>query len=201
MTNPKRRRRTAKKRTARRATNPAPRVYARKRRSNPRRRRNPIGTEKPMQLLTPALVGAVGATAVNTMMSYIAPSLPTSFTTGNMAYVTNIAAALGLAMLAPHAGSKKAMILQMAEGSLTVSLHSAIVGLSGGMGMTLSGMGMYMPGRGAQAVPRASGNPARLAGMGAYLTGNGSPQAQQQAIRQAQMASRTSPGGMKGFGF
>lgn len=207
MANPRKRRRTKRtaRRTVARARNPAPRAYARKRRTVSRRRRNPIGTEKPMQLITPAIIGAVGATVVNTLMAQIAPMLPASLTgSQNAQYLVNAAAALGLAMLAPHAGSKKQMVLQMAEGSLTVTLHSAIVSNTGGLGMTLSGyrkggrMGMYMPGMGAQAVPNAGGNPAQLAGMNAYLTGQGSPQARVQAARQVAMANK---GSMKGFGF
>lgn len=201
MANP-RKRRTRKH--AKRASNPVAhhRVHHRARRRNPihaRRRRNPIAGAKPMSLLTPALIGALGATAVNTILAQVSGSLPATLTTGNMKYVTSIAAALGLAMFASKAGTKHAMLLQMAEGSLTVTLHQAIVDLSGGMGMTLSGrgMGVYMPGRGAQAVPSAQGNPAQLAGMGAYLTGNGSPAAAIQAARQRAMAPKT----MKGFGF
>jgi hypothetical protein len=183
MANPKRRRRNPAKRKVRarvRHRNPAPVVRSRARRHSARRRRNPIGmngTGKPLSLLTPALVGALGATAVNTIYSNIASALPASLTTGTMVYATRAALSLGLAMLAPHAGSKKAAVLQAAEGSLTVTLHDAIVALSGGMGMALSGVGVYMPGR-SQQVPRAAGRPAvQMSGMGAYISGSGSPQA------------------------
>jgi len=207
MSNPRRRRRSRRANPARRrarSSNPIqvrsnprrrrnPHTYRARRRSNPRRRRNPIGTEKPFQLLTPSLIGALGATAVNTLMANIGPSLPAALTTGNMAYVTNLLAAMGLALLAPHAGSRRQMLLQAAEGSMTVTLHQAIVSLSGGFGATLQGMGrsrrmaMYMPGIAPQAVPTASGNPAQLAGMNAYLTGGGSAAARIQAARQQQM--------------
>lgn len=197
MSNPKRRRRNPAKRKVRARVhrNPAPVVRPRA------RRRNPIGMNssgKPFSLLTPALVGALGATAVNTVYNNVAGMLPASFTTGNMAFLSRAALSLGLAMVAPHAGSKKAAVLQMAEGSLTVTLHDAIVALSGGMGMTLGGMGVYMPGR-IQQTPRAGGRPAvQLNGMNAYLTGNGSPQAAVQAQRQAAMAQKPH---MAGFGF
>jgi hypothetical protein len=200
MANPRRRR--AKRTTARKANPSRVRYVTRARKSNPRRRRNPLreATGKPLSLLTPALVGALGATAVNTLLSYITPSLPATLTsTPNMMYLTQLAAGLGLAFVAPHAGSKRNMIMQMAEGSLTVTLHSAIVGLSGGMGMTLSGrgrmngMGVYMPGK--MAVPTANG----LNGMGAYLTGSGSPAAQIQAQRQLQAAARAPSTRLRGI--
>ena len=190
MANPKRRtrRKSARRTTARKANPSRVRYVTRARKANParrtRRRRNPIGlnASKPLQLLTPALVGALGATAVNTALGYVLPSLPAAMTTGNMLYVTQLLAGLGLGFVAPHAGKHRAMLMQAAEGSLTVTLHSAIVGLSGGMGMTLSGgrgrlngMGVYMPSASVQQLPAANGNPGRLAGMGAYMTGKGSP--------------------------
>src|SRR5208282_3429778 len=98
MSNPKRRtsRHTAK-RTALRA-NPAPRTHHAKKRVHHRRRRNPIGgSTKPMSLLTPALIGALGATTVNTVLAQLSSFLPASLVTGNMSYITRIAASLGLA--------------------------------------------------------------------------------------------------------
>lgn len=179
MSTAKRRRRNPAKRKVRakiRHRNPTPIVRSRARRHA--RRRNPIGmnsTGKPLSLLTPAFVGALGATAVNTLYSNIATALPVAMTTGNMVYATRAGLSLALAMLAPHAGSKKAAVLQMAEGSLTVVMHDAIVNLSGGMGMALNGMGVYMPGR-VQRPPSASGRPGvQMNGMGAYLTGSGAP--------------------------
>lgn len=206
MANPKRRRRNpAKRKVHARSRNPARVIHhhAPKRRHHARRRRNPIGmnsTGKPMSIVTPALVGALGATAVNTVLNQFGSMLPASMTTGNMMYVTRSLAALGLAAIAGKAGSKRAAVMQMAEGALTVTLHDAIVNLSGGMGMSLSGMGVYMPGRGAQQVPTAFGRPAMaMNGMNAYLTGQGSPQAAMQAARQRALAER--PKKMSGFNF
>jgi hypothetical protein len=153
-----------------------------------------------MSILTPALVGALGATAVNTVLGQLGSIIPASMMTGTMSYATRVIASMGLAMISKHAGSKRAMVLQMAEGSATVAIHDAIVSLSGGFGMQLGGMGVYMPGAGAQNVPTAYGRPARqLSGMNAYLTGNGSPQAAQVAARQTAMAAK--PQRMNGFGF
>ena len=84
MANPKRRtrRKSARRTTARKANPSRVRYVTRARKANParrtRRRRNPIGlnASKPLQLLTPALVGALGATAVNTALGYVLPSLP-----------------------------------------------------------------------------------------------------------------------------
>jgi hypothetical protein len=208
MSNPRRRRRTARKanpRRTRRAAASTVRYSNPRRRHHRARRRNPIGmnASKPMELFTPALVGALGATAVNTVLGQIGGILPSSFTTGNMTFVTRAALSLGLAMFAPHAGSKKAAVLQMAEGSLTVVLHDAIVSLSAGMGMPLAGMGVYMPGR-VQQAPNAWGRPAvQMNGMGAYLSGDGSPAARIQMARQ-QARARSAPvtrGSMAGFGF
>jgi hypothetical protein len=209
MANPKRRR-ARKANPARRhhhvavrKSNPARRVHA-------RRRRNPLTINaKPLALLTPALIGALGATVVNSVSNYLSPNLPASITgSTTLKYLPNIAVALGLAMLGSKMGGKRAMVMQAAEGSLTVTLHQVIVDLSGGMGMTLSGMrgmrgmGVYMPGAGAR-LPNASGNAGQMAGMNAYLTGHGSPQAAIQAQRQQALLNRAraSNTGLRGMSF
>ncbi len=149
------------------------------RRANPirhsRRRRNPlsvnVGGVKPMGMLTPALMGALGAVAVNTIMGKL--PIPAKLMTGNLQYVTRAAAAIALGMLAGKVGLKGGTAAQMAEGSLTVTLHDAITAIAAGQGINLSGMGYYLPGVGAQAVPSASGNAGRLMGVGKYMTGPG----------------------------
>lgn len=167
---------------------PAPKmtglVY--KRRRNPakrravhhrRRRHNPLniggGSMKPMHLLGNALVGAVGATVVNTALSKL--PIPAVAMTGKMRYATQAVAAIGIGMLLSKVGPTKKYAAQMAEGSLTVTLHDLIKEVAAGAGMNLGGMGYYLPGVGVQAVPSASGNPGRMAGMGKYLTGPGAP--------------------------
>ncbi len=204
-----------------RSTNPAKRAKRRVKRarttgvtimSNPRkrrtkrtavraraRRRNPIsmGRIKPMSLLQPALIGAVGAAAVNTILGKL--PIPASAMTGNMKYLTQAAAALALAVIGSKVGGKSALFAQMAEGSLTVTLHQALVEGAGNMGMNLSGingMGMYLPGRQAM-MPSRNANPAMLAGMSSYVSGpgagRGTPGLQQTVSRNSR--------GMRGFGF
>jgi hypothetical protein len=179
--NPARRRTRAKAR----ASNPVKvrRVSTRARnpiRTSRRRRRNPIGLNsvagKPMSLLTPALVGALGAAGVNTVYANIASMLPTTLTTGYPIYLTRAALSLGLAAMANHAGSKRAAVLQAAEGSLTVCIHDAIVALSAGFGMSLSGgrMGAYVPGR----LPHRQG-------MGAHLGAHVAPALTMQQVKAA----------------
>lgn len=163
------------------------------------RRRNPIsvGRLKPMSLLTPALMGAVGAVAVNTILGKL--PLPASATTGNMKYITQATAAMLLAVVGSKMGGKSAMMAQMAEGSLTVTLHQAIVDLASGAGMNLSGvsgMGYYLPGRTA-VMPSRSSNPAQMAGMGRYLTGPGAGQGTPGLTQSIQNRAR----GMRGFQF
>lgn len=203
--------RAGKKRTAKRRSH-APAVTLM---SNPRKRRthrshaakrhsrrhsNPIAghslLKKPLALLTPALMGALGATAVNTILGKL--PIPAAAMTGKMRYVTQGAAAIALAMIASKLGVKGAMAAQMAEGSLTVTLHQAIVDISAGMGMNLSGMGYYLPGVGARAVPSPSANSAPMAmagGVGKYLTGPGATRGMQ--MRGMSAITR----GRGGFGF
>lgn len=172
-----------KKRRARRRAAPAISVMSnprRRRRSvarkvHHRRRRNPlhIGSVKPMSILTPALMGALGGVAVNTILGKL--PIPASMMTGRMRYVTQAGAALALAVLGSKLG-KSRYTTQMAEGSLTITLHQAIVDLASGAGMNLSGMGYYLPGYRPGAVPSPHANAGMMAmnGMGKYVSGPGS---------------------------
>lgn len=174
-----------------------------KRRSNPirhhkrrsARRRNPINVgsalRHPMATLMPALQGAVGATVVNTVLAKL--PIPAVLMTGRVRYVTQLAAALAVGMIATKVGVRGAMAARMAEGSMTVTLHDAIKDIAGQAGLNLGGMGYYLPGYGANAVPSASGNAApMLNGVGKYVTGPGSNVTQ---LRQGAM------GRLKGFNF
>lgn len=188
----------------RRRKNPAPLSAVmhnprRKRRASSRRR-NPISLRRmvsggaslaPMKLISSALVGAAGATAVNTIMARL--PIPVTLMTGRTRYLTQGAAAILLGIVANKVkivGSGTAA--KMAEGSLTVTLHDAIKDVAAGFGMNLGGMGYYLPGRGVQAVPSASGNPAPR--LGEYMTGPGSPASVVAMPRRAGMAGA-------GFGF
>ncbi len=195
--------RPAAKRTSKRKSNPALRIKRRSAvRTRSRRRRNPIGmnASSPMKLLTPALVGALGATAVNTVLANVGSALPASMMAGNMQFLTRAALSLGLGYLGGKS-SKRNMFMQMAEGSLTVTIHDAITSLSTGMGMQLQGMGLYMPGRVPNAVPQGGARSVpQLSGMGAYMTGSGSPQ-QRALVAARQAATAAKPRRLSGFGF
>lgn len=204
--------RAGKRRTKRKAS-PTLSIMSnpRKRRTHRRhthhaRRRNPLhlggGSLKPMSILTPALIGALGAVTVNTVLGKL--PLPAAAMTGKVRYVTQAAAAIGLAMLAKKLGVKGATAVQAAEGSLTVTLHQAIVDVAGGMGMNLSGMGYYLPGVGVRnAIPYQGANPAPMAmnGMGKYITGPGAPRANVVPMSRAPMAMKGISRGKGGFGF
>lgn len=157
------------------------------------RRRNPISTRRlslrsaisrPASFLKPALTGAVGAIAVNTVMARLLPmllpaQLQATFMTGRVRYLTQGIAAIAVGVAAQKLGVSGRVAEKMAEGSLTVTLTDAIRDLSSQFGMPLGGMGYYLPGINVnRAVPSASGNPAVLNGlrgrMGAYVTGPGS---------------------------
>lgn len=168
---PRKRRRKSTRAKARRASSTVVvRTNPHKRRVHRRgRRRNPISLTHPMGILKPALVGAVGATAVNTALGYVGQYLPSSLMTGNMLIATRAVSAFLLGMVAGKLGVRGSTVTQMAEGSLTVTLHDAIMMLSGGFGMQLQGMRgmrMYMPGI-------QAGAPAKMAGLNSYVTGAG----------------------------
>lgn len=174
---------------------------SRARRRNPSRRgqRGMLNfrafTAKPMQMITPAFIGAVGAVAVNTVISRVFPmllpvNLQAMFMTGRVRYLTQGAAAIALGMIAQRLGVRASVAAKMAEGSLTVTLADAIRDVSLSFGMPLGGMGYYLPGRGVMAVPSASGRPGvNLSGMSAYVSGPGSmPGNNVTAIRRGSMA-------------
>lgn len=129
----------------------------------------------PVSTLKPALVGALGAAAVNTILARV--PLPAMLMTGRARYLTQGVAAIVLAGVASRfAGLGAATAGKMAEGSLTVTLHQAITDIAGGMGLNLSGMGYYLPGYGVSAGPNPGAAAARgmSGGVGKYMTGPGS---------------------------
>lgn len=130
----------------------------------------------PMSMLGGALTGAIGAAAVNTVTARLTPYIPAAMLGGTTRYLTQGAIAIGLGMLASRFGLGSAVAAKMAEGSLTVTLHQALVEAAGRAGLSLGGMGYYLPGRNAgRAVPSASGSASRqVAGIGKYVTGPGS---------------------------
>ncbi len=182
------RKRRAKRASARRSTsvtlrsNPSPR---RAKRRSSRRRSNPI-MGKPMSILQPALMGALGATTVNTVLGQLSGVLPAQLMTGNALFVTKAAAAFALAILGNKMGVKGATVAQMAEGSLTVTIHDAILALAGQAGITqLSGMRAYMP---------------RSNRMSAYV-GNGQPRPKLSGVGNVSQLLPTQRQKVSGFGF
>lgn len=185
----RRRRRGSKARRHNRSQSTGVVIMSKRRRSRRRgsraRRRNPLNIQRTISgakpILQRAFVGALGAVAVNTAMSRLFPmvlpaNLQALFMTGRARYLTQGVAALALGMVAQKAGVKAATAVQMAEGSLTVTLTDAIRDFAMQAGVPLGGVGYYLPGRRAMAAPPAGGNPARLNGMSAYVTGPGASQ-------------------------
>lgn len=206
VANPSRRRRKSKRRghrKAKRGVSPLQAMYFGGRaRHNPTRRRKARKSAKrrshrrsgggrslsfgsairsPMAVLKPAAVGAIGAIAVNTFMGRVVPMLPGAGTLlgGRVRYVTQIAAAIGLASVAGKMRVlSPATATKMAEGSLIVTMVDVIRDVSGQFGVNLGGMGYYLPGYGVRGaigpVPSSQARPAMgVAGVGKYLTGPG----------------------------
>lgn len=164
----------------------------RRRHASARRYRNPSRvtfravTAKPMSVLGPALTGAIGAIAVNTIIGKL--PLPATMLTGRVRYLTQGAFAIGLAMLASRMGVKAVTAGRMAEGALTVTLNDAIKDVAAGFGMSLGQMGYYLPSP-QVAGPARGASPAQLSGMNLYLTGPGA----------RNVVPMRSPGGMSGM--
>jgi hypothetical protein len=161
--------------------NPRRRRRSRSRASARRYRRNPatpallrgfrIGGTDPMRIVQNAAIGAVGAIALNAVLSRL--PLPMMLMTGRVRYLTQGAVAIGLGMLAANfklVGSQVAA--QAAEGALTVTLADAIKDFAAAAGFPLAGMGYYLPGVGVRAGPSAGASPAMH--MGKYVSGPGS---------------------------
>jgi len=168
-TRTKRRRRIAKARpVAGYFPNPRRRrsVVSRVRHAAKRRtyRRNPSSPSRVniMGMLKGGFTGGLGAVAVNTAFNFL--PLPAMMKTGNIAYVSKAALAIALGMFGRKLlpGSTAA---RMAEGSLAVTFHDAIVALAvpilpalrlGEVGYVGGGYAMdYMPNT-SQAAPQLS---------------------------------------------
>jgi len=87
-----------------------------------RRRRNPIGGNDLMSQVKNAAIGAAGAIAVDVAMSKL--PIPANLTSGPMLPAVKGAIAIGLGMLIGKFGKKRALGKQIAEGGLTVAIHS-----------------------------------------------------------------------------
>ena len=95
-------------------------------------RRNPSSPSRVnvMGMLKGGFTGGMGAVAVNTAFNFL--PLPAMMKTGNIAYVSKAALAIALGMFGRKLlpGSTAA---RMAEGSLAVTFHDAIVAIAGPM--------------------------------------------------------------------
>ena len=127
LVNPRRRRRTTKKRATRKR--PAKRRVTRRR--NPvkrrvtrrRRRRNPVGlsANKIQGQLRTAATGAIGAIGLDIALAYI--PLPAAISGGVIGKVAKAAGAIALGVVANKLGVNANTANRMAEGALTVQLH------------------------------------------------------------------------------
>jgi hypothetical protein len=136
-------------------------------------KRNPSSRTDVMAMLIKGLQGGAGAVAVNTV--YAKLPLPAMMKSGNMTFVGRAALAIALGVFGRKIlpGNTAA---RMAEGSLAVTAHDAIVMLAGSMApnLGLAGVGYYAGGQ--QLVDYPAGNQAsQLAeyvntpGMGEYV--------------------------------
>ena len=110
--------------------------------SHRRIRRNPIGG-RARGLLAPlmaAVPGAVGAVAVNLIMSKL--PLPAMLKTGPIKHIARVGVILGIGLLANKA-TRSPLVGQAIQGALTVSVYESIKELMAGAGMNLGeDMGM-----------------------------------------------------------
>jgi len=162
------------KRRARRAASPVAavrRVHRRHTRKHTYTRnpapRNMMGV---MQMLKGGFQGGLGAVAINTI--YAKVPLPTMLKTGNMSYVGKAAFAIALGLFGRKVlpGNVAA---RMAEGSLAVTFHDAIVNIAGGMmpSIGLGDMGYYPGGFNAE-MPMMNTPAPQLGDLGRYERGN-----------------------------
>lgn len=114
--------------------------------------------------------GGLGAVAVNTIYGKL--PLPVMMKSGNMAYIGKAAFAIALGMFGRRLlpGNVAA---RMAEGSLAVTFHDAIVNIAGGMmpNLGLGDMGYYPGGYSAE-IPMMNTPAPQLGDLGRYERGN-----------------------------
>jgi hypothetical protein len=129
LVNPKKRR--AKRKATKRKT-PARRRAAApaKRKVTRRRRRNPIATTGIMAQVQNAAIGAAGAVVTDIAMAKL-PMIPENMKTGNVGALTKGAVAVGLGMLVSKVMKNRKLGVQIAEGGLTVAMHTVAAGVVG----------------------------------------------------------------------
>lgn len=128
LANPGRKLKRAKRKTrARRSLSAAPRKSPKR-----RYRRNPIARGmgmSPMSTIKSGAIGAVGAFAVDVVMSKV-PQLQT-LGSPQMAPLVKGAVGFAIGMLVAKIGKNRALGVSLAEGAVTVQLHSLLRGTVG----------------------------------------------------------------------
>ena len=148
------RKRATKRKTAKRKS-PARRLATVKTVSTRRYRRNPSPrVNNAIETIKDGAIGAAGAVATEVILSKL--PLPANFQSGPARTAVSALGAVGVGMLVSKFGDKK-MGKTMAQGGVTVAMHSTLrgmvagpMGLSGaddlmGYGDDLMGMGYYSP--------------------------------------------------------
>jgi hypothetical protein len=181
LVNPRRRRKTAKRRTTKArvrrnpsrrkalAIAPAPRKRRRASRPKARRiRRNPIRARKSsgdiMSQIKPAFTAGLGALGLDLAWGFL--PIPAGLQTGPLRHVAKGAGALALGYVA-NMVTDKATARQMAVGALTVVMHNMMRELAQQVMPTVN-LGYYNAGFNA-------GMGEYTSGMGAYISGDTSP--------------------------
>lgn len=132
MVNPRKRR--AKKRVARRKS-PARRLATVKTVSTRKYRRNPsprVGSA--VSTIKSGAIGAAGAVATEVILSKL--PLPAALSSGNGKIAASALVSVGLGMMVAKYGKNKSLGMDMAQGGVTVALHSTLRGMvAGPMGL------------------------------------------------------------------
>lgn len=142
LVNPKKRRKsTAKRKTVRRAKRHSTGL-ARVTKSVGRRRRNPIPKMTGIvSTLKDGAIGAAGAVLTEIVLSKL--PLPASVASGNGRVAMSALGSIGVGMMVAKFGKNRDLGKKMAQGGVTVALHSLMRGaVSGIPGVELSGNGL-----------------------------------------------------------
>lgn len=186
LINPRRRRKTAARKTRARRRNPMPmaaRAVARPRRYNPvaamkrrvmRRRRNPIGmTSGMMKMIQDAFIGGAGSIAVDLVQGQVNKYLPATLQTrpGTVGLGDGVKAVLTVVLGRALNRYTKGLSTKMAAGALTVQSAGIMRTL---LGPTLgANLGYYTPGMVTSGTARVG--PIRNDYVGAYIAPGQTP--------------------------
>lgn len=130
-------------------------------RRNPRSR-STAGVGKITSALMPAAIGAGGALALGMLWTKFSASIPATFQTGAMGSVAQIAAAMGLGVLAGKVAGRQ-VGMQVAAGAITVTMFNLFSSYASGSGLLAAG--------GAGSYGGYNGAYTAAGGYGGYATG------------------------------